>query len=33
MERIAVIGFTVGLLLICLFWVAGYFRRRTRKRS
>jgi hypothetical protein len=33
MERVAVIGFAAGLLLICLFWVAGYIRRRTRKRS
>jgi len=33
MEHAAVIGFTVGLLLICLFWVAGYIRRRSRKRN
>jgi uncharacterized membrane protein len=32
MERFLVVGFTVGLLLVCLFWAYGYFRRRTRKR-
>jgi len=32
MERVAAVGFTVGLLLVCLFWAYGYFRRRTRKR-
>ena len=32
MERVAVVGFTLVLLLVCLFWAYGYFRRRTRKR-
>ncbi len=32
MERAAVVGFTVGLLLICLFWTYGYIRRRSKKR-
>jgi hypothetical protein len=32
MERAAVVGFTVGLLLVCGFWIYGYFRRRSRKR-
>ena len=32
MERFAAVGFTVGLLVVCLFWAYGYFRRRTRKR-
>jgi len=33
MERVAVVGFTLGLLLVCLFWAYGYFRRRTRRPS
>jgi hypothetical protein len=32
MERVAVVAFTLGLLLVCLFWAVGYFRRRTKKR-
>jgi len=32
MERAAVVGFAVVLLLICLFWTYGYIRRRSRKR-
>jgi len=32
MERAAVVGFAVALLLICLFWTYGYIRRRYRKR-
>jgi hypothetical protein len=32
MERVAVVGFTLVLLLVCLIWAYGYFRRRTRKR-
>jgi hypothetical protein len=32
MERIAAVGFAVVLAAICLFWVYGYFRRRSRKR-
>jgi hypothetical protein len=31
MERVLVVGFTVGLLLVCLFWAYGYFRRRTKR--
>jgi hypothetical protein len=27
-----VVAFTVGLLLICLFWIYGYVRRRSKKR-
>lgn len=32
MEKAAVVGFAVVLLLICLFWTYGYIRRRTRDR-
>ena len=32
MERLVAAGFTLGLLLVCLFWMAGYIRRRSRKR-
>jgi hypothetical protein len=32
MERAVVVGFSVGLLLICLFWIYGYIRRRSKKR-
>jgi len=32
MERTAVVGFAVFLVLICLFWTYGYIRRRSRKR-
>jgi len=32
MERAAVVVFTIGLLLICSFWIYGYIRRRSRKR-
>jgi hypothetical protein len=32
MERVAVVGFAVLLLLVCLFWLYGYIRRRSRKR-
>jgi len=31
MQRTAVIVFGVLLLLICLFWIYGYIRRRARK--
>jgi len=31
MERAAVVGFAVILVLICLFWTYGYIRRRSRK--
>jgi len=33
MERAAVVGFAILLLLICAYWTYGYFRRRSRKRS
>jgi len=32
MERAAVVGFGILLLLICLFWTYGYLRRRSKKR-
>jgi len=32
MERAAVVGFAVVLLVICLFWTYGYIRRRSKKR-
>jgi hypothetical protein len=32
MDRAAAVGFTIGLLLICLFWIYGYIRRRSKKR-
>jgi hypothetical protein len=32
MQRVAVIVFTSGLLLLLLFWTYGYIRRRARKR-
>jgi len=32
MERVAVVAFALVLLLVCLFWTYGYFRRRSRKR-
>jgi len=32
MERVAVVAFALLLLLVCLFWTYGYFRRRSRKR-
>jgi hypothetical protein len=32
MQREAVIGFGVVLLVICLYWAYGYLRRRSRKR-
>ncbi len=32
MERPAVVGFAVVLLLVCLFWIYGYIRRRSKKR-
>jgi len=32
MERAAVVAFSVGLLLICLFWTYGYIRRRSKQR-
>lgn len=32
MEHAAVVGFTVVMLLITLFWTYGYIRRRSKKR-
>ena len=32
MEQLAVVAFGVALLLVCLFWMYGYYRRRSRKR-
>jgi Na+-transporting methylmalonyl-CoA/oxaloacetate decarboxylase gamma subunit len=32
MERAAAVGFAVLLLLICVYWVYGYIRRRSKKR-
>jgi hypothetical protein len=31
MERVAVVAFAVFLLLVCLFWIYGYYRRRSKK--
>jgi hypothetical protein len=31
-QQAAVVAFGVGLLLLCLFWTYGYFRRRSKKR-
>jgi hypothetical protein len=32
MQRTMVIGFAILLLVICLFWIYGYVRRRSKKR-
>ncbi len=32
MERAAVVGFAVVLLVVCLFWTYGYIRKRSRRR-
>jgi len=32
MQQLAVVAFGVGLLLVCLFWMYGYYRRRSKKR-
>jgi hypothetical protein len=32
MVRAAVVGFAVFLLLICLYWIYAYVRRRSKKR-
>jgi hypothetical protein len=32
MEHIAAVAFAVVLSLVCLFWVYGYIRRRSKKR-
>jgi hypothetical protein len=31
MGRVAVVGFAVLLTLVCLYWIYGYLRRRSRK--
>jgi hypothetical protein len=32
MQREAVVVFGIALLLVCLYWTYGYFRRRSKKR-
>jgi hypothetical protein len=32
MQRAEVVVFGVALLLVCLFWIYGYIRRRSRRR-
>jgi hypothetical protein len=32
MSRYAAAGFAIVLLLVCLFWIYGYIRRRSKKR-
>jgi hypothetical protein len=32
MQRAAVVGFSIVLLGVCLFWTYGYIRRRSKKR-
>lgn len=32
MERWAVVAFGLALLLLCLYWTYGYYRRRSKKR-
>jgi uncharacterized membrane protein len=32
MQQVAVVAFAVFLLLVCLFWTYGYYRRRSKKR-
>jgi hypothetical protein len=32
MEQAAAVAFGAGLALVCLFWVYGYFRRRSKKK-
>jgi len=32
MQQLAVVAFGVALLVVCLFWMYGYYRRRSRKR-
>jgi len=33
MQRAEVVGFSILLLAVCLFWTYGYIRRRSKKRS
>jgi len=32
MQRAAAVGFAIVLLGVCLFWIYGYIRRRSKKR-
>jgi hypothetical protein len=32
MEQVAAVAFGAVLVLVCLFWAYGYFRRRSKKR-
>jgi hypothetical protein len=32
MQEVATVAFAVVLLLVCLFWTYGYYRRRSKKR-
>jgi hypothetical protein len=32
MVQVAAVGFGAALSLLCLFWIYGYFRRRSKKR-
>jgi len=32
MQHVAVIAFSIFLTLVCLFWIYGYIRRRSKKR-
>jgi hypothetical protein len=32
MERAAAVTFGVALLVVCLYWMYGYYRRRSKKR-
>jgi hypothetical protein len=32
MQRVAVVGFSILLLGVCLFWTYGYIRRRSKQR-
>jgi hypothetical protein len=32
MQQVAAVAFAVFLSLVCLFWIYGYYRRRSRKR-
>jgi len=32
MQQLAVVAFSTVLLLLCLFWIYGYLRRRSKKR-
>ena len=32
MQQVAAVAFAALLLLVCLFWIYGYYRRRSKKR-